>query len=121
MAASLIPNNYQWLKTNAKQLKKLLYIVFILLYSVQICDGQEAVWANKIGSHKNDECRQSILTKHGYIIPIYFRDSFYALGKWYNTKSGFYGSALYMFFYSFNGNLKKSFNRRETTVSLFPR
>lgn len=107
MAASLIPNNYQWLKTNAKQLKKLLYIVFILLYSVQICDGQEAVWANKIGSHKNDECRQSILTKHGYIIPIYFRDSFYALGKWYNTKSGFYGSALYMFFYSFNGNLKK--------------
>jgi hypothetical protein len=107
MAASLIPNNCQWLKTNSKQLKKLLFILFLLIYSGKICIAQDISWASHIGGKKYDQCLQTVRTQNGYILPIYFRDSFFAFGNWFSAKSITSGNSLYLCFYDFNGKLKR--------------
>jgi hypothetical protein len=86
----------------------MLRTVFLLVsfLGIQFCKAQDFIWATQVGGKSQDFGREIIRTPSGYILPIQFSDSFYALGKWFNRNS-LNKRSLFLCFYSLNGTLYK--------------
>lgn len=83
-------------------------LLLVLFLGIQFCKAQDFLWATQIGGKSQDFGREIIKTPSGYILPIQFSDSFYALGKWHNSnKNNLFKRSLFLCFYSFKGILYK--------------
>lgn len=96
-------------------MSKTISIICIILSS-QFSAAQEFLWANSNGSKGIDVVHSIFPIKNGYIMPVTYRDSFYALGKWNYSNNSI--NSMYLNFYTNTGKLRKLVKTENDSIYL---
>lgn len=80
------------------------------------CAAQEFLWANGIGSKGTDIVHSVFPIDNGYVMPVTYRDSFYALGNWNYSLNSL--NSMYLSFYTNTGKLRKLVKTENDSINL---